>query len=91
MIRSMMKEKGFPNIFGNDVVYTVVYILNRCPSKENQDKTPIQILTDKKQLIKHLRVFRCICYIHVLNQKRHKLKDKTIKGIFLWYSAKSKD
>jgi len=34
---------------------------------------------------KHLRVFGSICYIHVSDQKRHKLEDKTIRGICLGY------
>jgi transposase InsO family protein len=90
MARSMMKDKGLPNIFWAEAVYTAVYILNRCPTRAVQDKTPIEIWCGKKPSAKHLRVFGSICYIHVPKQKRHKLEDKTTKGIFLGYSTQSK-
>jgi hypothetical protein len=90
MARSMMKDKGLPNTFWAEAVYTAVYILNRCPTRAVQDKTPIEIWCGKKPSAKHLRVFGSICYIHVPKQKRHKLEDKTTKGIFLGYSTQSK-
>ncbi|RDX73151.1 hypothetical protein CR513_47274, partial [Mucuna pruriens] len=33
MARSMLKEKGLPNIFWVKALYTDVYMLNRCPMK----------------------------------------------------------
>ncbi|RZB68411.1 Retrovirus-related Pol polyprotein from transposon TNT 1-94 [Glycine soja] len=90
MARSMLKEKGLPNTFWAEAVYTVVYILNRCPTKSVKDKTPIEAWNGKKPSAKHLRVFGSICYIHIPDVKRHKLEDKTIRGIFLGYSNISK-
>nr|KYP49148.1 Copia protein [Cajanus cajan]KYP49151.1 Copia protein [Cajanus cajan]KYP49153.1 Copia protein [Cajanus cajan] len=78
MARSMPKEKGLPNTFWAEVVYTAIYILNRCPTKAGQDKTPIEAWSEKKPSAKHLRVFGSICYIHVPEEKRHKLEDKTV-------------
>nr|KYP69943.1 Retrovirus-related Pol polyprotein from transposon TNT 1-94 [Cajanus cajan] len=76
MARSMLKEKGLPNTFLDETVYTAVYLLNRCPTKVVQDKTPIEAWSGKKPSIKHLRIFRSICYIHVPDKKRHKLEDE---------------
>ena len=90
MARSMLKEKGLPNTFWAEAVYTAVYILNRCPTKSVKDKTPIEAWNGKKPSAKHLRVFGSICYIHIPDVKRHKLEDKTIRGIFLGYSNISK-
>nr|KYP33156.1 Retrovirus-related Pol polyprotein from transposon TNT 1-94 [Cajanus cajan] len=87
MARSMLKEKGLPNTFWAEAVYTAVYILNRCPNKVVQDKTPIEAWNGIKPSSKHLRVFGSICYIHVPEEKRHKLEDKTVRGIFLEYST----
>jgi len=42
MARSMLKEKGMPNTFWAEAVYTAVYILKRCPTKAVQDKNPIE-------------------------------------------------
>ena len=90
MARSMLKEKGLPNTFWAEAVYTAVYILNRRPTKSVKDKTPIEAWNGKKPSAKHLRVFGSICYIHIPDVKRHKLEDKTIRGIFLGYSNISK-
>jgi len=87
MARSMLKEKGMPNTFWAEAVYTAVYILNRCPTKAVKDKTPVEAWSGRKPSAKHLRVFRSIYYIHVPDQWRHKLEDKTIRGIFLGYST----
>jgi len=62
MARSMLKGKGMPNTFWAEAVYTTVYILNRCPTKEVQDKTPIEAWSGRKPSAKHLRVFGSICY-----------------------------
>nr|KYP39141.1 Retrovirus-related Pol polyprotein from transposon TNT 1-94 [Cajanus cajan] len=90
MARSMLKEKGLPNTFWVEAVYIAVYILNRCPTKVVQDKTLIEAWSGIKPSAKHLRVFGSICYIHVPEEKRHKLEDKTVRGIFLGYSTQSK-
>jgi len=43
MARSMLKEKSMPKNFWAEVVYSVVYILNRCTTKAIQDKAPIEV------------------------------------------------
>ena len=54
MARSMLKEKGLPNKFWTGAVYTVVNILNKCPTKVVQDKTPIEAWSGQKPLAKDL-------------------------------------
>nr|KYP34449.1 Copia protein [Cajanus cajan] len=87
MARSMLKEKGLINTLWAEVVYITVYVLNKCPTKVVRDKTPIESWSRKKPSAKHLRVFGSICYIHVPDEKRHKLEDKTVRDIFLGYSS----
>ncbi|KAL0423820.1 UNVERIFIED_CONTAM: Retrovirus-related Pol polyprotein from transposon TNT 1-94 [Sesamum radiatum] len=61
-----------------------------CPTKAVQNMTPIEAWSGKKPSAKHLRVFGSICYVHIPTEKRHKLEEKTEKGIFLGYSTQSK-
>jgi hypothetical protein len=42
--------------------------------------------TSNKLDVSHLRVFGCITYVHVLNEKRSKLNPKVEKCIFIRYS-----
>ncbi|KAL0441847.1 UNVERIFIED_CONTAM: putative mitochondrial protein [Sesamum radiatum] len=83
-------EKHLPKAFWAEAVYTAVYLLNRCPTKAVQNMTPIEAWSGKKPSAKHLRVFGSICYVHIPTEKRHKLEEKTEKGIFLGYSTQSK-
>ncbi|RDX66056.1 hypothetical protein CR513_55223, partial [Mucuna pruriens] len=74
-----------------EVVAIVVYILNRCPTKCVYDKTPKGPYNGRRPLIKHLKVFGCIIYTHVLDQLRKKLDDKCERCIFIGYNTNSKD
>ncbi|KAL0334102.1 UNVERIFIED_CONTAM: Retrovirus-related Pol polyprotein from transposon TNT 1-94 [Sesamum angustifolium] len=84
------REKHLPKAFWAEAVYTAVYLLNRCPTKAVQNMTPIEAWSGKKPSAKHLRVFGSICYVHIPIEKRHKLEEKTEKGIFLGYNTQSK-
>jgi len=80
-----------PNTFlGWSNLHYNVHSKQKCPTKVVQDKTPIEAWSERKPLAKNLQVFGCICYIHVHDQRRYKLEDKTIQGIFLGYNTQSK-
>ncbi|KAL0311966.1 UNVERIFIED_CONTAM: Copia protein [Sesamum radiatum] len=90
MARSMLQEKHLPKAFWAEAVYTAVYLLNRCLTKAVQKMTPTEAWSGKKPSAKHLRVFGSICYVHIPTEKRHKLEEKTEKGIFFDYNTQSK-
>ena len=50
-----------------------------------EDKTPHEVWTGKKPSLSHLRVFGCDAYVHVPNQKRTKLDNKSETCIFIGY------
>jgi hypothetical protein len=45
--------------------------------------TPEEKFTSKKLNVSHLRMFGCITYVHVPNEKRSKLNSKAEKCIFI--------
>jgi hypothetical protein len=90
MVRCMLKAKQMPKEFWAEAVATAVYILNRCPTKSVQEKTPEEAWSGRRPSIRHLRVFGCIAYVHVPDQIRKKLDDKGEKCIFIGYSSNSK-
>jgi len=88
--RAMLNEKNLPNYFWAEAIATVVYIMNRTPIPIVHGMTPEEKFTGKKPNVSHLRVFGCITYVHVPDEKRSKLDPKTEKCIFIGYSLEQK-
>jgi hypothetical protein len=86
----MLNEKNLPNYFWAKTVAIVVYIMNRTPTTTVHGMTPEEKFTCKKPDVSHLRVFGCIAYVHVLDEKRSKLDPKANKCIFTRYSLEQK-
>jgi len=68
------------------MVTTTVYIMNQTPTTSIHGMTPEKKFTCKKPNVSHLRVFGCIAYVHILDEKRSKLDPKAKKCIFIGYS-----
>ncbi|XP_074327778.1 uncharacterized protein LOC141665692 [Apium graveolens] len=90
MARSIVKAKHLPRTFWAEAVLCAVYLLNRCPTKSVKKKTPNEAWSGSKPSVGHLRIFGCIAYVHVPDQKRKKLDDKGEKCIFTGYDKRSK-
>ncbi len=88
--RAMLNEKNLPNYFWAKAVATIVYIMNRTPTSVVHGMTPKEKFISKKPDVSHLRVFSCIAYVHVLDEKRSKLDPKAKKCIFIGYSLEQK-
>ncbi|KAM1331831.1 hypothetical protein ACFX2I_044275 [Malus domestica] len=90
MAKSMMHGKNMPYKFWGEAVNTLVYLLNRCPTKALEKKTPFEVFSGKKPSVKHLRVFGSVCYTLILHQLRHKLEKSSNKGVFVSYCTSEK-
>jgi len=64
--------------------------MNRTPTTTIHGMTPEEKFTGKKPNVSHLRVFGCIAYVNILDEKRSKLDPKAEKCIFIGYSLKKK-
>ncbi|KAK8934943.1 hypothetical protein KSP39_PZI014634 [Platanthera zijinensis] len=90
MASSMVKGKGLPKKYWAEAVQVAVYVLNRCPTKSVKFKTPFEAWCGRKPSVKHLRVFGCVAYAHIPDQRRRKLDDRSEKCIFVGYAPASK-
>lgn len=90
MARCLMQEKELPKKFWAEAANTAVFLLNRLPTKSVKMKTPFEAWYGVKPFVKNLKVFGCVCYIHVPSIKRDKLDQKGEAGIFVGYSLHSK-
>ena len=59
MVRSMISHFSLPQSLWGEALKTVMYILNRVPSKLVAEKTLYELWTGKKPCIKNLHVWGC--------------------------------
>ena len=88
--RSMLKSKKLPKEFWAEAVACAVYLANRSPTRSVWGKTPQEAWSGRKPGIAHLRVFGSVAHVHVPDEKRSKLDDKSEKYIFIGYDTNSK-
>ncbi|CAL9024592.1 unnamed protein product [Prunus brigantina] len=87
MAKSILHEMEMPYFLWAEVVHTAVYILNRCPTKALNNITLFEAYSKRKPGIAHLKIFGSLCYVHVPAELRHKLKSKSVKGVFVGYAT----
>jgi hypothetical protein len=88
---AMLSEKNLPNYFWAEAIITIIYIMNRTPTTTIHGMTSEEKFTSKKPDVSHLKVFGCIAYVHVPDEKRSILDPKADKCIFIGYSLKQID
>jgi hypothetical protein len=60
--------------------------MNRTPTTTVHGMTPKEKFTSKKPNVSHLKMFGCIIYVRVLDDKISKLDPKAKKCVFIKYS-----
>lgn len=90
MVRCMLSEKKIPKIFWPEAANWTIYVLNRCPTLAVKDITPEEAWSGVKPSVEHLRVFGCVCHVHVPDVRRTKLEDKSFSCVLLGVSEESK-
>jgi hypothetical protein len=89
MARALLKQMGMSVVFSGEAVVTVVYILNRSPTKALNDRTPYEAWHGRKPAVSHLRVFGCLAFGKELGHIS-KLDDRSTIGVFIGYAEGSK-
>ncbi|GJX87447.1 retrovirus-related pol polyprotein from transposon TNT 1-94 [Tanacetum coccineum] len=90
MSRTMLNERSLPQKFRCNAVDASTYILNRILIRAILEKTPYELLKDRKPTLDYFRVFGSKYFI--LNTKDYltKFDPKSYESIFLGYSQNSK-
>ena len=88
MARALLKQRGVPALYWGEAVVTVVYILNRSPTKALDGMTPYAAWHGGKPAVSHLRVFGCLAFAKELGHIG-KLDDRSTPGVFIGYAEGS--
>ncbi|GKB02508.1 retrovirus-related pol polyprotein from transposon TNT 1-94 [Tanacetum coccineum] len=88
--RAMLAEQSIPQKFWCHALDTTTYIFNRVYIRKFINKTPYEILRNRKPSLEYFKVFGCKVFI--LNTKVHltKFDPKSYEGVVLGYSQTSK-
>ena len=81
----MLSHAQMPNEFWAEAVNTSVYVRNRSPTTALNGITPYECLFEKKPDVSNLRVFGCVTYAHIPDNRRKKLDPKSRKTVFVGY------
>ncbi|CAJ2632965.1 unnamed protein product [Trifolium pratense] len=83
MVRCMLSERSVPKTFWPEAVNWSVYLLNRSPTFAVKDVTPEEAWSGIKPSVSHFKKFGCIAYVHIPDNLRKKLDDKSIICVHL--------
>jgi hypothetical protein len=86
----MLKSKNMSKEFWAEAVDCAVYLLNRCKTSSLENVTQQEAWSGLKSTVSHLKVFGSVAYVHIPDQRRVKLDDKSLKLIFVGYDERSK-
>ncbi|KAL9993337.1 putative RNA-directed DNA polymerase [Helianthus debilis subsp. tardiflorus] len=84
---TLMAQSDTPQRFWHFAFETVVYLINRMPSRSNYIVSPFEHLFKRKPIFSFLRVFGCQCYPYLRPYNPHKMDFRSIPCIFLGYST----
>jgi hypothetical protein len=87
---SLLAQASMPLKFWDEAFTSVVYLINRTPSKVLNFTTPLERLFHIKPDYEALRAFVCACWPHLRPYNTQKLKFHSKQCIFLGYSLMHK-
>ncbi|RVW79987.1 Retrovirus-related Pol polyprotein from transposon TNT 1-94 [Vitis vinifera] len=82
MVRSLLARDKIPKSFWPEAVNWSIHVLNRSLTFSVQNMTPEEAWSGRKPTVDHFKIFGCIAYAHVPDEKRKKLDDKGEKCVF---------
>ena len=89
MIRCMLTDSGLPEKYWGEAAQTATYLQNRLHSKATT-KTPYELWHSRKPSIGHLKVFGSKAFAYIPGEKRSKLQNRAIEGVFVGYADNTK-
>ncbi|XP_073507724.1 alpha-1,3-mannosyl-glycoprotein 4-beta-N-acetylglucosaminyltransferase C isoform X1 [Phyllobates terribilis] len=89
MIRCMLTDSKLPEKYWGEAAMTATYLQNRLFSRK-LTKTPYELWKGMKPSVNQLKLFRCKVFIFIPTEKRSKLQNRSMEGIFVGYSENCK-
>ena len=88
--RTLLQESKLPRSFWAEAVNTACYVLNRVVIRPILEKTPYELLRNKRPNISYFKVFGSKCFVLKKIDRDGKFDAKSYEAIFLGYSLTSR-
>ena len=73
VVRTLLLESYVPSMFWVEALKTATHLINHLPSQVLHMESPYFCLFAKQPSYDNLRVFGCVCFVHLPPHERHKL------------------
>lgn len=90
VVRALLIESCVPSHFWCEALSTAVYLINRLPSPNLNNDSPYFRLFGHAPNYSTLRIFGCVCFVHLPAHERNKLAAQSVKCAFLGYAGTQK-
>ncbi len=87
--RAMLAHADLPKNYWAEAIKTAAYLKNRTPTRSLDGRTPYEVWYQRACDVSHLRVWRCIAYARLPNQ-REKFGSRAVKLSFIGYEKGNK-
>lgn len=89
MVNSMLLNAKLPHNLWGEALLTACHIHNRIPSRHFK-VAPYELWKGRKPTLEYLKVWGCLAYYRISDQRRTKLGPRAFKGVFVGYAQNSK-
>lgn len=84
---TLLAQSSVPQRFWHFAFDTIVYLINRMPSRTNKNISPFEHVFKHKPDFSFLSVFGCQCFPHLRPYNNHKMDFRSLPCVFLGYST----
>ncbi|KAJ9566231.1 hypothetical protein OSB04_002197 [Centaurea solstitialis] len=89
-IRTLLISAKCPEHFWGEAAFTVVYTINRHPTRTLQNKSPYEALYGITRAYELLKVWGCACFVQLQPHEHTKLQPRSRLCLFLGYGIEHK-
>jgi hypothetical protein len=90
VVNTMIQDQYLPMHLWEEATRTTIYVQNRLSHSALGFKTHEEMFSGNKPKVSHLKIFGCLVFIHIMEERRTKLDPSGKNGIFVGYYEISK-